>query len=103
MNQPFVRAHKEGVVLAVHVQPRASRTEAGGLHGRALKIRVAAPPADGAANDALAQFLARACSIPRTAVEIESGAKGRQKRIFLKGVSVTHVLDRLLWKGPMTA
>ncbi|MEP7153285.1 MAG: DUF167 domain-containing protein, partial [Nitrospira sp.] len=52
-----------GVTISVHVQPRASRTESAGIHGDALKIRVAAPPADGAANDELCRFIARHCDV----------------------------------------
>ena len=49
---------KTGVRLAIQVQPRASRTELAGIHGDALRIRLAAPPVDGAANEELIRFLA---------------------------------------------
>jgi uncharacterized protein (TIGR00251 family) len=84
-----------GVALSVHVQPKASRTECAGIHGNALKIRVAAPPSDGAANDELRRFLARRCEVPLQAIEILAGASGRRKRLLVKGRSVEHVCERL--------
>ena len=91
--EQIVRALCGGVVLSVYVQPRASRTEAVGLHGHALKIRVAAAPADGAANDELCRFLARHCDVPLNAVEILSGVSSRQKRVLVKGQSVEQMRD----------
>lgn len=73
------------------VQPRASRTEYAGLHGDALKFRVAAPPVEGAANKELCRFLAGAFGLPLSSVEIGSGAAGRRKRILLRGVSAVKV------------
>ena len=86
-----VRATSEGVTISVHVQPKASRSECAGLHGHAVKIRIAAPPADGAANDELCRFLARRCDVPLSAVQILSGAGSRQKRVLVKGRSVEQV------------
>lgn len=90
------KASKEGVLLAVYVQPKANRTECVGFYGDALKIRVAAPPVDGAANDELIRFLADRCSVPRTGISIQTGANSRQKRIKVSGVTVEWVLARLL-------
>lgn len=90
----IVCAMPEGVAISVHIQPRASRTECSGIHGQALKIRVAAPPADGAANDELCRFLARHCDVPLNAIRILSGAGSRQKRVFVKGRSVEQVRER---------
>ncbi len=75
----------------MHVQPKAARTEYVGLHGEALKVRVAAPPAEGAANEELCRFLAATFGLPRRAVEISSGATGRRKRVLLRGVSAVNV------------
>lgn len=85
----------KGAVLTVHILPKASRTECVGIHGDALKIRVAAPPVGGAANDELVRFIADRCAIPRTAVFIQSGAEGRHKRLCLKGISARSDLARL--------
>jgi len=91
----IVQDSKNGAVLTVHVQPKASRTECVGIHGDALKIRVAAPPIDGAANDELIRFIAGRCAIPHASVLIQSGAKGRHKRLYLKGITAELVMTRL--------
>jgi uncharacterized protein (TIGR00251 family) len=95
MNSLIVQDTKDGVILTVHVQPKVSTTECVGIHGAAIKIRVAAPPADGAANDELIRFLALQLSIPSTSVRIHSGAGGRHKRVLIKGATVQLVMARL--------
>ena len=90
-----VRSTSEGVTISIHVQPKASRTECAGLHGQAVKIRVAAPPSDGAANEELCRFLARCCGVPASAIQLLSGAGSRQKRVLVKGRSVEHVRQQL--------
>lgn len=77
------------------VQPRSARTEVDGRHGDAIKIRIAAPPVDGAANEELVQFLAKALSMPRSAVRLKSGATGRKKTVEIEGLSLTEVEKRL--------
>ncbi|HEU4587741.1 MAG TPA: DUF167 domain-containing protein [Gemmatimonadales bacterium] len=84
-----------GVRLRVHVQPRASRTELAGQHGDALKVRVAAPPVDGAANDALVRFLADVLGVARSAVSIEAGGTGRSKVVRVAGVGLADAARRL--------
>ena len=95
MNSLIVQDTKAGAVLSVHIQPKASTTECVGIHGDAIKIRVAAPPVDGAANDELIRFLARQLSIPVTSVRIQSGASGRHKRVLVKGATAQLVMARL--------
>lgn len=95
MNALIVQDTKAGAVLSVHIQPKSSTTECVGIYGAAIKIRVAAPPVDGAANDELIRFFARRLSIPSTSVRIHSGAGGRHKRIFIKGVTAQLVMARL--------
>ena len=99
MNQPFVQVSQEGVVLTVHVQPKSSRTESAGIHGDALKIRVAAPPVEGAANEELIRFLAGTFGVPVSAVQIEKGSTGRRKLVRLRGVKVERVMEQLAQKG----
>jgi hypothetical protein len=76
----------DSVVLRVHVQPRAGRTAVVGRHGDALRLRVAAPPAGGRANDAVAALLAEVAGIDRGAVTLVSGERSRVKRFRLAGV-----------------
>jgi uncharacterized protein len=77
------------------VQPRASRTELAGRHGDALKVRVAAPPVDGAANEALIRFLADHLDVSRSAVRLEAGATGRIKVLAVTGIGVAAAMRRL--------
>ncbi len=94
MNSLIVQDTKDGAILTVHVQPKASTTECVGIYGDALKIRVAAPPVDGEANGELIRFLARRLSIPFTSVQIHSGTNGRHKRVLIKGATVQLVMTR---------
>jgi hypothetical protein len=93
----------DGTVLAVHVQPGAGRTEVVGRHGDALKIRIAAPPTGGRANDAVVELVAKEFALKKADVRITSGASSREKRVLLAGVQLRaaeRVLDRLLTPGP---
>ena len=85
-----------GVILSVRVVPRARKTEIDGVRGEALLVRLAAPPVDGAANAALVDVLADALGVPRSAIEILSGDRGRHKRVAIAGVSPELVRTRLL-------
>jgi uncharacterized protein (TIGR00251 family) len=70
-------------ILRVIVIPNASKTEIVGLHEGALKIRLAAPPVDGKANEELCRFLAKTLGIASSLVEIEKGVAGKKKRVSL--------------------
>jgi len=74
-----------GVLVRVHVQPRAARTEVVGRHGDAIRIRLKAPPVDGAANEELLRFLAERLDLPRSAVTLARGATGRTKTVAIGG------------------
>jgi uncharacterized protein (TIGR00251 family) len=75
-----------GVTLRVRVHPRASRDALGGEHGGALVVRLAAPPVDGAANEALARFLGKALGVAPSAVSVLHGATSRNKVVRVAGV-----------------
>jgi uncharacterized protein len=75
------------VTLSVRIQPRASKNEIVALAGGGLKIRLTAPPVDGAANEALVKFLADTLSIPKSHVEIVSGHTSREKIVRIHGIS----------------
>ena len=84
-------SHGDAVRFAVRVQPRASRTAIDGVHGGALRVRLHAPPVDGAANDALVALLADALGVARRAVRIVAGEHARSKIVEVAGVDVTRV------------
>lgn len=79
------------ITFNVRVIPRARKTECAGFRDDVLVIRVAAPPVEGAANDALIEFFASTLHVPRRAVRILSGDRGRQKRISIDGVTNEHI------------
>jgi hypothetical protein len=82
---PWRREDGTALLLALHVQPGASRTEVAGTHGAAgdtrLKLRLAAPPVDGKANAELLRFLAEAFGVPLRQVVLVRGATSRQKSV----------------------
>jgi len=86
-----VQAADGSLILTLHIQPGARKTEIVGLHGEALKIRLAAPPVDGKANAALLGFLAKACGVSKSAVELLSGDTSRAKRVRLRGADPARV------------
>ncbi len=91
----------EGVRFAVRVVPRARRSEVVGVQGEALKVRVAAPPVEGKANEALRAFLAERLGLRRQQVEIVAGHRGRRKVVRVQGLSPRQVRERLLGsEGP---
>ena len=82
--------------IAVHVQPRASLTEIAGLHDGCVKIRLAAPPVDGAANAALVAFVAERLGIAKQRVRVVSGLGSRRKVLEIEGLSETAIRGALL-------
>ena len=80
------------MILDLHVQPGARVSEFAGRHGERIKVRLAAPAAEGKANQALVEFLAAHFGVPRRNVRISAGLKSRRKRVVIEGVSE--------WKPP---
>ena len=82
------------LTFSVRVVARASRSEvAAGEHGGALRVRVAAPPVDGAANDELVRTLALALGVPRGAVEIVAGRQSKLKRVRARGATAARLAE----------
>ena len=76
---PCLAMHGEALWLAVSVSPNARRTQADGLHGGALRVRLAAPPVDGKANAQLVAWIADELGLPRRAVRLVRGESSRRK------------------------
>lgn len=85
----------DGVLLPVLVVPRASRAVIEGVSDGALRIRLAAPPVDGAANEALRRFLAKKLGLKSGDIEIRSGERGRRKLLMLRGVARDVLIEKL--------
>ena len=92
----WLAADGDGVVQRLHIQPGAKKTEVAGLHGEALKIRLAAPPVDGKANACLIAFLADRLAVARSAVSLLSGDTSRAKRVHVSGVEPASVKNAFL-------
>jgi uncharacterized protein (TIGR00251 family) len=92
----FFKPESDGVCLSLKVQPRASKNEIGEVANGELIIKVTAPPVDAAANEAVLRLLAECLDCPRGAVQLLRGQTSRHKQVFIRGMSVEAVLDKLL-------
>ncbi|MFZ3019777.1 MAG: DUF167 family protein [Gallionella sp.] len=84
----WFRRNGEVLTLTLHIQPGAKRSELAGLHGEALKIRLAAPPVEGRANEALLKFIAGLFDVPVRQVELKQGGQSRHKVVAITGSRV---------------
>jgi uncharacterized protein (TIGR00251 family) len=84
----WYRRNGDILTLTLHVQPGAKRTEVAGLHGDALKLRLAAPPIEGRANEALLRFIADTFGVPLRQVELKQGGQSRHKVVSVTGSKV---------------
>jgi hypothetical protein len=84
MSASWYRRDGDTIALTLHVQPGAKKTEVAGLHGQALKIRLAAPPVEGRANVALLKFIAGLFDVPLRQVALQNGGKSRHKVILVE-------------------
>ncbi len=84
----WLQARGDGVVFTLHIQPGAKTTAVVGLHGEALKLRLAAPPVDGKANDCLLAYVASTLGVPKARVELVSGQSSRSKRVAVSGIGL---------------
>lgn len=85
---PYLTTDTDGtVLLAVYVQPRASRNGLSGVHDGNLKISITTPPVDGKANSAVTAYLAKTFKVPKRAVQMRSGQTSRRKLIAISGTT----------------
>jgi uncharacterized protein (TIGR00251 family) len=82
--------------IPFYVQPRASKTELVGFHGDAIKIRIKAPPVDGAANKELIRFLSKALGISKTSIRIATGETSRRKHVAFEDGTQKELVAKLL-------
>jgi uncharacterized protein (TIGR00251 family) len=92
-----IQDHSCGISFKIRVQPKSSRNQIVGPHGDALKLRVTAPPVEGAANKACIELLSKALGVPRSCLEITSGQSGRSKNILIhcRSTAAAHIKRHL--------
>ena len=93
--EDWIRPAPDGVILRVHLAPRARRAAVAGVHGDALRVRVTAPPVGGAANRELLTFLAALLECPSGSVRLEAGARGHRKRVYVQGLGPAEARARV--------
>lgn len=92
---PFINDMTDGVIIRLRVQPRASKSGFAGVFEDSIRLKIHAPPVDGAANEACQRFLADFFSITMKSVQLISGAASRTKLFLLKGLSLDEAARRL--------
>ena len=100
--RPNSRKQKQtdiSATLSVRIQPRSSKNGVTRMEDGTLKIRLTAPPVDGAANEALVKFLSEALSVSKSQVEIVTGHTSREKRVKISGMSEADVIHLLNTAG----
>jgi uncharacterized protein (TIGR00251 family) len=95
----YIRPSSDGVILSVKVQPRASSNSIEAPLGNELRIKVAAPPVDSAANDALIRFLSEQLDVPRNRIELLRGHTSRHKQVKIYGVPAKVLVKKLVPTG----
>jgi uncharacterized protein (TIGR00251 family) len=84
---PIYRETGDGIVVNVFLQPRASRNQVAGRHGEALKLRLTAPPVEGAANKMCVAFLSEILGVPKSTLEIVAGHSSRSKQVLVRSTA----------------
>lgn len=95
MPQPEIQEDEEGVVLVAKIVPASSKTALAGLLGRMVKVKVAAPPEKGKANECLIAFLAKQLGVRKNAVRIVAGQTNPVKHVRIDGISAQACLEKL--------
>jgi uncharacterized protein (TIGR00251 family) len=88
---PWLRQSADGVIVDLHVQPRASRNEIVGVQGEELKVGLTSPPVEGEANKLCVEYFAKLLRLPKSAVELVAGEKSRHKRLLIGGATVEEI------------
>jgi uncharacterized protein len=92
---PWLRQHRDGVTIDLHVQPRASRNEIVGVQGEELKVRLTSPPVEGEANRLCVEFIAKTLKVAKSTMELVAGEKSRHKRLLIRGMTAEEVRSAL--------
>ena len=92
---PAAPSASAAFVLAVRVQPRASKEEVAGTAEGAVRIRLTAPPVEGKANESLLKFLAKRLGVPKSCLELVAGDHGRNKLVRVEGLAREEAYARL--------
>ncbi|MBC7359107.1 MAG: YggU family protein [Desulfacinum sp.] len=95
METPFLKSGPDGVILTLTIQPNAKKTELAGVLDASLRVRISAPPVEGAANKECIRFLAKFFGLSKSRVKILQGEKSRHKVVLLKGAQEQAIRDRL--------
>ena len=90
-----LREEADGVSFEVRVQPRSSKTEISGIQDGILRVRLTAPPVDGAANKQCIELLSRKMKVPKRFIIIASGVSARRKRLKVQGLGIEEVKNIL--------
>ncbi len=99
MSHEYLTSDAAGCLMALKIVPRASRTEWAGLAGVEAKLRIKAPPVDGAANEAVLEFVAETLGCHRRQVQLVRGLTSRHKLVRIIGVTRGWVLERMTGEG----
>jgi hypothetical protein len=83
-----IRETGTGLMVPLHVQPRARQTQIAGIHNGALKVKISAPPVDDAANRAIVEYFSKTLCLPKSHVRIVAGQKSRDKLLHISGISL---------------
>lgn len=95
-SQPaFVKSHPDGTILQLKIIPRSSKNQICEALGDRLKIKIAAPPVDSAANEELIRFISKHFGIPKLSVHLVQGRTSRAKTLLIKALSIEHVTGHL--------
>lgn len=91
----LIRETKNGLSFDIHVNPHASRAGIAGISGGMLKVKVTAPPVEGAANEACIALLAKKMGLKKSQMTISAGARGRKKTILVSDLSRTDLEQKI--------